>query len=170
MTLFETARLHLRKLTVEDAEFILELLNEPAFIRNIGDRNLRTVDDARQYIQNRIIHSYEVNGFSMFRVALKENDQPIGMCGLVRRDTLEDVDIGYALLERYWSKGYAYEAAQAMMDYAKNELRIPRIVGIVDPANAGSIRVLEKLGLQFARMVRLSEDDIELKLFTPDGR
>lgn len=168
--LFETERLCLRKFTLDDADFILAILNEPAFIRFIGDRHVRTIEDARRYIQERVIHSYERNGFAMFRAALKEDDTPIGMCGLVRRDTLEDVDIGFAFLERYWSKGYASEAARAVMEYARDELHIPRIVGIVDPANSGSIHVLEKLGLQFARMVRLSEDDIELKLFTPDGK
>lgn len=168
--LFETERLCLRKFSLDDADFVLEILNEPAFIRFIGDRQVRTTEDARRYIQERVIFSYERNGFAMFRVALKEDDTPIGMCGLVRRDTLEDVDIGFAFLERYWSKGYASESARAVMEYAQNELRIPRVVGIVDPANSGSIRVLEKLGLRFARMVRLSEDDIELKLFTPDGK
>jgi RimJ/RimL family protein N-acetyltransferase len=167
--LLETERLFLRKFTLEDADFVLKILNEPAFIRFIGDRHVRTTEDARRYIQERVIYSYERNGFAMFRVALKEDDTPIGMCGLVRRDTLEDVDIGFAFLEHYWSKGYASESARAVMEYAQNKLRIPRVVGIVDPANAGSICVLEKLGLQFARMVRLLEDGIELKLFTPNG-
>jgi ribosomal-protein-alanine N-acetyltransferase len=170
MTLLETERLRLRKLSVDDADFILELLNEPAFIRNIGDRRVRTAEDARQYIQTRVIHSYETYGFGMYLVALKTNDLPIGICGPVKRDTLEDVDIGFAFLERHWSQGYASESASAMMAYAKEKLGIGRIVGIVDPANPGSIRVLEKLGLKFARMVRLSADDIELKLFTPDGK
>ncbi len=169
MTLPETDRLRLRTISVNDADFILALLNEPAFIRNIGDRQVRTAGDACQYIQSRVIHSYETHGFGMYLVERKEDGLPLGICGLVRRETLEDVDIGFAFLERYWSQGYASESAAAVMAYARETLGIGRIVGIVDPANGGSMRVLEKLGLKAARLVRLSEDDIELKLFTPDG-
>ncbi|MBI5295757.1 MAG: GNAT family N-acetyltransferase [Chloroflexi bacterium] len=170
MTLLETERLCLRTISEDDADFILELLNEPAFIRNIGDRQVRSSGDARQYIQSRVIHSYETHGFGMYLVERKEDGLPLGICGLVRRETLEDVDIGFAFLERYWSQGYASESAAAVMAYARETLGIGRIVGIVDPANGGSMRVLEKLGLKFARLVRLSAEDIELKLFTPDGQ
>lgn len=169
MTLLETERLRLRTISENDADFILALLNEPAFIRNIGDRQVRSNGDARQYILSRVIHSYETHGFGMYLVERQADGLPLGICGLVRRETLADVDIGFAFLERYWSQGYAFESASAMMAYAHERLGLERIVGIVDPANGSSIRVLEKLGLKFARMVRLSEDDIELKLFTPDG-
>jgi RimJ/RimL family protein N-acetyltransferase len=155
----------LRQLSTEDADFILELLNEPSFIRNIGDRGVRTIDDAKSYILNGPVASYARNGFGLYLVKLKETNEPMGMCGLIKRDTLEDVDIGYAFLPRYWSKGYAVEAAQATKEYAKNVIGLNRIVAIVDPENGGSIRVLEKIGLQFEKMVRLSEDDIDLKLF-----
>jgi len=165
MTILETERLHLRQLSSEDAEFILELLNEPSFMRNIGDRGVRTIEGANSYILNGPIASYAKNGFGLYLVKLKETAEPIGMCGLIKRDTLEDVDIGYAYLPRFWSKGYAVEAAQAVKEYAKSVIGLHRMVAIVDPENAGSIRVLEKIGLQFERMVRLSEDDIELKLF-----
>jgi ribosomal-protein-alanine N-acetyltransferase len=165
MTILETERLHLRQLSSEDAEFILELLNEPSFIRNIGDRGVRTFEGANSYIINGPVASYAKNGFGLYLVKLKETAEPIGMCGLIKRDTLEDVDIGYAYLPRFWSKGYAVEAAQAVKEYAKSVIGLHRMVAIVDPENAGSIRVLEKIGLQFERMVRLSEDDIELKLF-----
>jgi RimJ/RimL family protein N-acetyltransferase len=165
LTVLETERLLLRQLTTEDAEFILELLNEPSFIRNIGDRGVRTTTDARSYILNGPATSYIKNGFGLYLVKLKETNESIGMCGLIKRDTLEDVDIGYAFLPRFWSKGYAVEAAQAVKEYAKNVIGLNRIVAITDPENEGSIRVLEKIGLKFEKMVKLSEDDIDLKLF-----
>ena len=165
MTVLETERLLLCQLSTEDADFILELLNEPSFIRNIGDRGVRTIDDANSYILNGPVASYAKNGFGLYLVKLKATDESIGMCGLIKRDTLEDVDIGYAFLPRFWSKGYAFESAQAVKEYAKNTIGLNRLVAIVDPENDGSIRVLEKIGLQFEKMVRLSEDDIDLKLF-----
>ena len=165
MKILETERLLLRQLTTDDAEFILELLNDPSFIRNIGDRNVRTIDDACSYILNGPVASYAKNGFGLYLVVLKETNESIGMCGLIKRDALEDVDIGYALLPRYWSKGYAFEAARATKEYARKVIGLNRIVAIVDPVNTGSIRVLEKLGLHHETMVRLSADDIDLKLF-----
>ena len=168
MTVLETQRLILRKLTTDDAEFIFELLNEPSFIRNIGDRNIRMIDDACAYIVNGPVKSYERNGFGLYLIVLKETNESIGMCGLIRRESLEDVDIGYALLPRYWSKGYAVEAAQATKEHAKAVIGLKRLVAIVDPANEGSIRVLEKIGLRYEKMVRLSADDIDLKLFAID--
>ena len=165
MTILETERLLIRQLSTEDAGFILELLNEPSFIRNIGDRGVRTIEGANAYIVNGPVASYAKNGFGLYLVKLKETDESIGMCGLIKRDTLEDVDIGYAFLPKFWSKGYAFESARAVKEYAKNTIGLNRIVAIVDPENGGSIRVLEKIGLQFEKMVRLSEDDIDLKLF-----
>jgi len=165
LTVLETERLLLRQLSTADADFILELLNEPSFIRNIGDRGVRTIKAAKSYISNGPVASYAKNGFGLYLVKLKETNESIGMCGLIKRDTLEDVDIGYAFLPRFWSKGYAVEAAQATKEYAKHVIGLNRIVAIVDPTNDGSIRVLEKIGLKFEKMVRLSEDDIELKLF-----
>ena len=165
MTVLETERLILRQLTQDDAEFIFELLNEPSWIQNIGDRHIRTLDDARAYIVNGPVASYAKNGFGLYLIVLKEANESIGMCGLIRREGLEDVDIGYALLPRYWSNGYAVEAAQAVKEYAKNVVGLKRIVAIVDPANQGSIRVLEKIGLRYEKMIRLSADDIDLKLF-----
>jgi ribosomal-protein-alanine N-acetyltransferase len=165
LTILETERLLLRQLSTEDAEIILELLNEPSFIRNIGDRGIRTIEGANSYILNGPVASYAKNGFGLYLVKLKETNDSIGMCGLIKRDTLEDVDIGYAFLPKFWSKGYAVEAAQAVKEYARDKIQLNRIVAIVDPQNQGSIRVLEKIGLQFEKMVKLSEDDIELKLF-----
>ena len=168
MKILETERLILRQLTTDDSEFILELLNDPSFIRNIGDRNVRTVEDACSYILNGPVASYAKNGFGLYLVLLKETGESIGMCGLIKRDVLDDVDIGYALLPRFWSRGYGIEAAQATKTYAKGKVGLKRIVAIVDPANEGSIRVLEKLGLRYEKMVRLSADDIDLKLFAID--
>jgi RimJ/RimL family protein N-acetyltransferase len=168
LKILKTERLILRYLTAEDAEFMFGLLNDPSFIQNIGDRHIQTMDDARSYIVNGPVTSYAKNGFGLYLVVLKETGESIGMCGLIRRDGLEDVDIGYALLPRFWSKGYASEAARAVKGYAKDVVGLKRMVAIVDPANEGSIRVLEKLGLHYEKMVRLSADDIDLKLFAID--
>jgi RimJ/RimL family protein N-acetyltransferase len=166
MIQIQTERLTLRQLNFNDAAFIVELLNEPSFIQNIGDRGVRTLADAEKYLENGPITSYAKNGFGLLAVTLKETGETIGMCGLIKRDVLDDVDIGYALLPRFWLKGYALEATQGTMKYAKEVVGLKRVVAIVDPANAGSIRVLEKLGMSFEKMVKLSADDIDLKLFS----
>ena len=168
MKILETDRLILRQLSSEDGAFILELVNEPSFIQNIGDRGVRTLEDARVYILRVAISSYEKNGFGLYLVELKDSGQSIGMCGLIKRAELENVDIGYAFLPRFWLKGYAVEAAAAVKAYARDVLGLKRLVAITDPANQGSIRVLEKIGLKYEKMVRLSADDIELKLFAVD--
>jgi len=165
MNILETDRLILRELTLDDAEFILDLLNQPSFIQFIGDRGVRTLDDARGYLSKRIIGDYEHLGFGLYLTLLKENEVPIGICGLVKRDSLDDIDIGFAFLPQYWLRGYAFESASAVLAYARNTLGLKRIAGITTPDNQGSIRVLEKMGLKFEKMVKLSEDDIELKLF-----
>ena len=168
MNIIETDRLVLRKLTLDDAGFILDLLNQPSFIQFIGDRGVRTLDDARDYLSKRLINSYERFGFGLYLTLLRESGIPIGICGLVKRELLEDVDVGFAFLPQYWSKGYAFESAFAVLAYAGNTMGLKRIVGIATPDNHGSIRVLEKIGLQFEKMVKLSEDDVELKLFALD--
>ena len=153
-------------MTEKDADFILELLNDPSFIRNIGDRKVRTLGGAKVYITNGPVASYAKNGFGLYLVELRQSGESMGMCGLIQRNTLKDVDIGYAFLPKFWSKGYAFEAAQAMKQYAQDELGLKRLVAVVDPENLASIRLLEKLGLRYESMVRLSADDIELKLFS----
>ena len=162
---FQTERLILRPMTEKDADFILELLNDPSFIRYIGDRKVRDLDGAKAYITNGPVASYAQNGFGLYLVELKGSGESMGMCGLIRRNTLKDVDIGYAFLPKFWSRGYAFEAAGEMKRYAQEELQLKRLVAVVDPENPASIRLLEKLGMKFERMVRLSPDDIELKLF-----
>jgi RimJ/RimL family protein N-acetyltransferase len=168
VNVLETERLNLRQIAAGDAEFILELLNEPSFLRNIGDKGVRTVDDARQYIADGPVESYERLGFGLWLVELKDSKVPIGICGLVKRDALTDVDIGYAFLPRFWSMGYAYESASAVKSYAMNVLGLKRLLAITSQENAGSIKVLEKIGLKFDRMIRLSEGEPEIKLFASD--
>lgn len=165
MIQINTERLALRQFDLSDADFILALLNEPSFIQNIGDRGVRTLADAEKYLENGPIPSYARNGFGLLAVTLTETGETIGMCGLIKRDALEDVDIGYAFLPKFWSQGYAIEAAQGAMKFAKDVVGLKRVVAIVDPANAGSVRVLEKLGMTFEKMMKLSADDIDLKLF-----
>ena len=165
MTILETERLTLRKITVDDAPFMLDLLNQPSFIQFIGDRGVRTLDDARNIITKRYIDAYERLGFGIYLTLLKEGQVPIGICGLVKRDGLDDVDVGYAFLPQYWSKGYASESVSAVLGYARNTLGIRRVLGITTPDNIGSIRVLEKAGLKFERMVKLPGENMELKLF-----
>jgi len=164
----ETERLILRKLSTDDAEFVLELLNEPSFLRYIGDRGVRNLEEAKQYILNRLVTSYERNGFGLYLVELKESSIPIGISGLVKRDTLPDPDIGFAYLPAYWSKGYAVESASAVMNYAREVLGLTRIVAITSLDNEASAKLLGKIGLRFERLIKLSEDAEEVKLFTPE--
>ncbi len=168
MNIIETDRLLLRKLSTDDARFILDLLNQPSFIHHIGDRGVRTLEDASQYILTGAVTSYERFGFGLYLTLLKEGKVPIGICGLVKRETLKDADVGFAFLPQYWSKGYAFESASAVLAYGRNNLGLKRIAGITTPDNHGSIRVLEKIGLKFEKMVKLSEDGIELKFFVSE--
>jgi RimJ/RimL family protein N-acetyltransferase len=169
MSILETDRLRLRELYIEDASFILELLNQPSFLRFIGDRGVRTIADAEAYILNGPVKSYERLGFGLWMVEVKSELTSIGMCGLIKRDGLEDVDIGYALLPQYWSKGYATEAAAAVLDYGRNILKLDRILAIVTPDNDRSIHVLEKIGLKFERTMRWPQDGSELKVYASEG-
>src|SRR6187549_3783400 len=127
MCVLETERLCLQHLTADDQAFILKLLNEPGFLQNIGDRGVRSLEDAVGYIEKGPRTSYAKNGFGLYRVSLKESGEAIGMCGLIKRDTLPDVDIGYAFLPRYWGNGYALEAAEATMAYARGTLGLRRV-------------------------------------------
>src|ERR1700694_5808015 len=138
----ETDRLRLRRLSVDDAGFILRLLNEPSFIQNIGDRGVRTIEDARAYILKGPIASYEQFGFGLLLVEERESGVPVGICGLLKRDVLEDVDIGYALLPEFWSRGYAFESASAVMSYAREKLGSNRVLAVVNSNNQSSIRLL----------------------------
>jgi RimJ/RimL family protein N-acetyltransferase len=161
-----TARLELRELVLEDDEFILRLLNEDGFLRFIGDKGVRALADAREYLSKGPIDSYRRYGFGLYLTSLHATG-PIGMCGLVKRDSLPDVDVGFAFLEQYWSKGYAAESAAAVLAWGREHLRLSRIIAITAPDNAASIAVLQKIGLRFERMVKLPGDSQELRLFSP---
>ena len=149
---------------MSDSNFILELLNEAAFLRFIGDKGVRTPADAREYILKGPIDSYARHGFGLYAACLRDGT-PIGICGLVKRDGLADVDVGFAFLSRYRAQGYAVESAAAVLAHAQQELQIRRVVAITAPDNANSIAVLEKIGLKFERMVRLADHSPELKLY-----
>lgn len=168
MNVLETERLNLRQLNEGDAAFILELLNDPDFLHNIGDRGVRTIEDAARYILEGPVESYARHGFGLWLVELKDSTLPTGICGLVKRDALPDADIGYAFLPRFRSQGYAYESAAAVIRYASNALGLRRVLAITNGHNVGSIKVLEKIGLKFDRLVRLSKDAPEIMLFASD--
>jgi RimJ/RimL family protein N-acetyltransferase len=165
MKVLETDRLSLRWLSTEDAVFILELLNEPSWLQFIGDRGVRTLEDARTYILTGPVEMYTRLGFGLYMVELKEGGIPIGICGLVKRDFLDDVDVGFAFLPAYWGQGYAYEAASAVIAYGAEVLNLKCIVAITALDNHRSARLLEKLGLRFERMVSYPGEDQEIRLF-----
>jgi RimJ/RimL family protein N-acetyltransferase len=162
-----TERLTLREFNLDDAGFILELLNDPDFIRFIGDRNVRSLDDARKYL-NGPFESYQRNGFGLWLVEDSANQTPLGMCGLIRRDILPDVDIGYAFLPQFRAQGFAYEAARAALDFGRDTLKLKRVLAVVSPENDRSIHLLTRLGLKFERMFTWPQDGAELKLFAID--
>ena len=168
MSVIETERLTLREMSEADAGFVLELLNDPDFIRNVADRGVRTIEDAGRYISERFVESYRRQGFGFWLVEPKDEGLPAGICGLVKRDSLPGIDIGYAFLPQFRSRGYAYESASAVLRHARDVLGLRRLYAITNPDNAGSIRVLEKLGMRFERMVRLSAEESEIKLFASD--
>ncbi len=149
---------------------MLRLLNERSFHQFIGDRGVRTLVDARDYIVAGPMASYERFGFGMYLAELKAGGEPIGICGLVKRESLPDADVGFALLPHYWASGYAFEAAAAVIDHAKAAWGLDRVVGITSPENQASIKLLEKLGLAFERTVRLSDERDESLLFGRDLR
>jgi [ribosomal protein S5]-alanine N-acetyltransferase len=168
MLQIETARLAIRHLDTDDAELILELLNEESFIRNIGDRGVRNLEDARAYIVNGPITSYSQHGFGLNRVALRDAGPLIGMCGLLKRDYLEHPDIGFAFLPRYWSQGYALESAQAVLAHGRETFHLRRVLATTALDNLGSVRVLDKLGFRFDRLIDAPGYDEQSRLFVCD--
>jgi ribosomal-protein-alanine N-acetyltransferase len=182
MLICETPRLSIRRLDATDAPFILRLLNEPSFLQNIGDRGVRSLDDARAYLTRGPFSSYEQHGFGLFHVSLRPGGQggpggpssevgnggdAIGMCGLLQRDWLDAPDVGFAFFPEFWSKGYACESSTGVIEWGRRTLGITRVVGIVKPGNIGSIRVLEKLGMKFMREVT-SPEGLASSLYVPD--
>ncbi|MBG9589059.1 GNAT family N-acetyltransferase [Cytobacillus firmus] len=166
MKVLETDRLILRWLTPDDAAFILELLNEPAWIRYIGDKSVHTLDDAKNYILTGPMKMYSQFGFGLFLVERKEGSSPIGMCGLIKRDTLDNVDIGFAFLSRYQTQGYGFESASATLKYGHEQLDMERILAITSLDNHASSRLLEKIGMKYEGTIFLDKE--ELKLFASE--
>lgn len=164
-TIFDTERLTLRLAALGDAVFILRLLNEPSFLRFIGDRKVRTIADAERYIGERLIASYERNGFGLWVVERRDAPGPIGICGLVKRDSLPDADIGFAFLPEFWRHGYAFESAAGVKRYAFGVLELPRLLAITNPDNVASIGIVERLGLTFDRALSLTPGEPEVNLY-----
>jgi len=167
LKILETENLTISELNTGDAEFIRELLNDPDWIRFIGDRGVRTNQEAARYILAKHIKSYLKYGFGLYRVKLKNNDRPIGICGLIKRDGLVDIDIGFAFLPKFRRQGYAFESASAILKYSKEVLQIDRIVAITSLDNVNSEKLLNKLGLRFEKKIQLPNDDKESKLYVP---
>lgn len=167
MSVIRSARLQLRKLALADDEFILRLLNDDSFLSFIGDKGVRTLADAREYILQGPMDSYRRFGFGLYLASLRDGGLPVGICGLLKRDALDDVDVGFALLPRFRSRGYAAESAAAVLAYGRRDLHLRRIVAITAPDNHASIAVLEKIGLKFERTIRLAKDSPELMMYGP---
>ncbi len=145
-TIASTERLTLRRLAPDDAPFIVRLLNDPAFLEHIGDKGVRNLDDALRYLEEGPIAMYANHGHGLYGVALKESGELIGISGLLRRDEYEDIDLGYAFLAEHRGGGYASEAGAAVLRIASEVIGAKKVIALVAPANAASIRVLEKLG------------------------
>jgi [ribosomal protein S5]-alanine N-acetyltransferase len=159
MHVLQTDRLTLRRFTLDDAEFIFRLVNDPSWLRFIGDKNVRNLEDARRYLREGPLDMYERYGFGLYRVEENESGTAAGMCGLIKRDTLPDADVGYAFLPQFRGKGYAYEAAAGVLEYGHRAFGLRRILAIVSPDNASSIRVLEKAGMKFENLAEFRQGD-----------
>lgn len=165
-----TSRLILRDVSTDDAGFMLKMLNDPRFIRYIGDRGVRTTSDAEQYISENMVSSYKQYGFGMYVVVRKTDPQdppvPIGICGLVKRPGLDDVDIGFAFLPEFCGYGYAIESAEGVMHHAQHDLKLNKVVAITSPDNQNSTRLLEKLEFEYVKMIGLPNADDQVKLYS----
>ena len=163
---FQTPRLTLRWMNLRDASFIRDLLNSPGWIRFVGNRNIDTLEKAEDFLNTIIIPSYEKFGFGFYLLQRKQDNESLGICGLVKREGLDDVDLGYALLPQYEGQGYALEAAQATLEYGFSAHGLERIVAISTPDNKASLSLLNKLGMVYQKKVRLADDDIDLVLYS----
>ena len=160
----ETGRLVLRWFEADDAEFLLRLVNDPSWLRFIGDKGVRTLDDARRFLEDGPIAMCRRLGFGTYLVTLREGGGPVGVCGLIKRESLDDVDLGFAFLPEFRRRGYAFESASAVMAHAARDFGLSRVVAITSPDNHASAALLEKLGFRFERMARLSPDQEEVRL------
>jgi len=165
MVIVETPRLRLRELSTEDAAFVLELVNEPAWLKFIGDRNVHSLDEARDYIARGPSASYAKHGYGLWAVELLANGELVGMCGLVRRESLPHADLGFAFLARHWGRGYAREAAAAVVELARERYHLPRLLAVTDPQNTASQTVLERVGFHFEKSFRFIESGEELTMY-----
>lgn len=163
-TILKTERLLLREFIIDDGPFIISLLNSEDWLRFIGDRNVRTAEDATGYLQKGPLHSYKVHGFGLWAVTTLTDNALIGMCGLLKRDYLEHPDIGFAFLPGHQGKGFGFEAADATLTYASSTLQLSCVAAITSKDNVRSIGLLEKLGFQFVELIHTEKKD-ELKLF-----
>ena len=161
----KTKRLLLRRLVREDAEFILRLLNEPSWLEFIGDKQVYNLNHAKKYIELAPMTMYEKYGFGLLLVCCKESSAPIGLCGLMKRDNLDDADLGYALLPEFWQQGYAWEAVETILDYAKNTLQLTNILALSKSSNTASIKLLNKVGFLFERDLKLMDDEENLQIY-----
>jgi ribosomal-protein-alanine N-acetyltransferase len=164
-TIAVTERLIITEFTFNDAGFILDLVNTPTWLENIGERNVKSEIDAKKYLEKGPLTSYLEHGFGLYKVGLKENNFPIGMCGLIKREMLNDVDIGFAFLPEYEGKGYAFESAVAVMNHAR-DLKLERIVAITLPSNIKSANLLKKLNMKFENMIHFQGEEKELMLYS----
>lgn len=163
--LISSNRLHLSEFSLKDASFFFELVNDPDWIKYIGDRNIKTISDSEDYLKDKIIPSYKQFGFGFYVVRLKESNLPIGMCGLIKRDWMSYVEIGYAFLNKHRSKGYAIEASIATKKYAKEEIGISKIAALTDVDNEKSGNLLNRLGLEFERLISYPGEQKKCKLY-----
>jgi len=162
----QTARLSIRRLTLDDADMMLAVWNDPAFFKYVGDRGIRTIEQAHEALTDGAFQSYEQYGYGPFRMGLREDDEAIGTCGLFRREGFEEPDIGWSTLPDFNGQGYAYEAARAVLDYAHNEVGATRVLAFVSAENLPSVGLARKLGLRYERMVRLVGDDEDVCLYS----
>ncbi|MFK8049054.1 MAG: GNAT family N-acetyltransferase [Halioglobus sp.] len=165
MSKFKTDRLRMDELTLADAPFIVTLLNDPSYVAHIGDRGIRTVEQAQHYLDDKIRASYRDHGFGLYAVRLATGGEPIGICGLVNRDSIPDVDIGYGFLPHARGQGYALEAAEEILKWAHSTLGLTRLAAIVSQENRPSIALLEKIGMQFDAMIQLPGDEEQICLY-----
>jgi len=162
----ETERLIISKVTLDDAPFFLELMNTPHWLEFIGDRNLKTIEEVKKHLKGGILKSYEKSGFGFYKLLLKaENNKTIGISGLVKREQLDHVDIGFGFLPEYEGKGFGYESSLEIMDLAQNQFKLDKVIAITDPINKNSIKLLKKLGLTLEKRVIPFDDGKELLLF-----
>jgi len=166
MNVISTDRLLINRITLDDAGFILKLMNDKDWIKNIGDRGIRTIEETEEYIRTRFLKTYNEVGFGFYSLVRKSDQQIIGIAGLVDREGLDHIDIGYGMLPEFRGKGYAFEATKAIFDYGYKDLKLDKIVAIVNPDNPSSIKLLSKLGLEFEKMIRLPDEEIEIMLFS----